>query len=89
MANIHEFNGGQQPQQPQISIKPSDLQDINCHKCGGDLYLPSFKFKKVSKLLVGADQDQIIPIQVYVCASCGSLMQELLPKELKENGGEG
>jgi DNA-directed RNA polymerase subunit RPC12/RpoP len=82
MSKIHNLGGNQQPPQ-QPNIKPSDLQDVNCHNCGGDLYLPSFKFKKVSKILVGSDKDQIVPIQVYVCASCGTLMQELLPKELK------
>lgn len=80
MSNIHNI-GGTPPTQP--NIKPSDLQPINCGKCGGDLYLPSFKFKKISKLLVGSDKDQIVPIQVYVCASCGTIMQELLPKELQ------
>lgn len=84
MAKISNL-GGQQPPQQQINIKPEDLQDIIC-ECGGELYLPSMKFKKVNKLLTGSSQDQIIPIEVFVCAACGQVLEELLPKELKNSG---
>lgn len=66
-----------------INIKPDDFRPVNC-KCGSDLYLPAFKFKKVSKLLTGAPQDQIIPLEVFVCSSCGQILQELLPKEFRD-----
>jgi len=79
MAKITEL-GGQQPQK--VNIKPEDLQSVVC-TCGGELYLPSFKFKKVNKLLTGAPKDQIIPIEVFVCAACGEMLKELLPEELK------
>jgi hypothetical protein len=79
MSKITNLNN-QQPQQ--VNIKPEDLQSVAC-SCGGELYLPSFKFKKVNKLLTGAPKDQIIPIEVFVCAACGQILNELLPEELK------
>jgi hypothetical protein len=83
MAKISNL-GGQQPQQQQVNIKPEDLQAVMC-SCGGELYLPSFKFKKVNKLLTGSQDDQIIPVEVFVCAACGEVLQELLPKEMRDN----
>lgn len=80
---MHNLGGTPSPQQ-QVNIKPEDLQEVRC-QCGGDLYLPSVKFRKVNKLLTGSPQDQIIPIEVFVCASCGTVLEELLPKELRNN----
>lgn len=78
---------GEQPMN--INIKPEDLKPVSCDKCTGDLFLPSFKFKKVSRLLTGSPKDQIIPIEVFVCASCGTMLNELLPKELQHGSEEG
>lgn len=82
MAKISNL-GGQQPPQQQVNIKPEDLQAVMCG-CGGELYLPSYKFKKVNKLLTGSKEDQIIPIEVFVCAACGEVLQDLLPKEMRD-----
>lgn len=75
-------------QQMNVNIKPEDLRPIDCVKCGGDLFLPSFKFKKVSRLLTGSPKDQIIPIEVFVCGNCGTILNELLPKEFKNETEE-
>lgn len=72
-----------------INIKPEDLQSVYCTKCNGDLFLPSFKFKKVSRLLTGSPKDQIVPIEVFVCGNCGTILNELLPKELQNGSEEG
>jgi hypothetical protein len=85
MANIHNL-GGTPP--PAMNVKSSDLKDVNCEKCGMDLFLPSMKFKKVSRLLTGTPNDQIVPIEVFVCANCGTILKELLPKGLKEEDSE-
>jgi len=86
MAKIHNLGGGQQP--PQMNIKPDDLQDVNCDNCGKDLFLPSMMFKKISKLLTGTPNDQIVPAEVFVCANCGTILKEVLPKGFKVDDGE-
>ena len=52
-------------------------------QCGEDLFMPSMRFRKISKLLTGTPKDTIIPIEVYVCVECGTVNTELLPDELK------
>lgn len=76
-------------QQMAMNIKPEDLKPVDCVKCSGDLFLPSFKFKKVSRLLTGSPKDQIVPIEVFVCGNCGTILNELLPKELQNGEEEG
>ena len=37
--------------QPQVKINPEDLTDVLCEKCGGQVFVPAFLFKKVSAVL--------------------------------------
>jgi len=84
MSNIHNIGTTQPLRRP--ALNASDFKDILCTKCNGDLFLESYKFKRVSKLLVGTDKDQIVPIKVYVCTNCGTLLNELLPKDVSVSG---
>lgn len=61
----------------------NDARDMVCG-CGGKIFLPAYRFKKISRLLTGQPKDSVMPIEVYVCASCGTPIQELLPQELQE-----
>ena len=45
--------------------------------------MPAMKFRKVSKLLAGTPNDQIVPIQVFMCTACGNVN-----KEFDLDGGE-
>jgi hypothetical protein len=40
--------------------------------------------KKISRLLTGQPKDSVMPIELYVCATCGKPLNELLPQELQE-----
>lgn len=62
----------------------NDARDMVCHKCDGKIFLPAYRFKKISRLLTGASKDSVMPVELYVCASCGTPMNELLPPELQE-----
>lgn len=48
-----------------------NAKDIFC-KCGGGIFTQSLKLKRVSKLLIGADEDAIVPIPVLTCILCKS-----------------
>lgn len=78
MANVL----GNQQQQPQIDITAST--PLRCVKCGDTTFLPAVKIRKISRLLTGTPKDAVIPIDVFLCASCGELCEELLPTELRE-----
>lgn len=61
----------------------NDARDMSCG-CGGKIFLPAYRFKKISRLLTGAPKDSVMPIELYVCSSCGTPLNELLPQELQE-----
>jgi hypothetical protein len=81
MANIIGQNGQQQP--PKVQIDLSTSTPLGCANCGDDTFLPAVKMRKISKLLTGTPQDVILPIDVFLCASCGELNTELLPEQVK------
>ena len=66
----------------QININLSEQPDIKCENCDGIYFEQVMAFKKVSKLLTGQPQDQIAPVQVFVCKACGTPCQELMPEGL-------
>ena len=72
-----------QTQQPGLNINLNDARDIVC-ECGNRIFMPGFRFKKVSRLLTGQPQDSILPIELFLCTACGKPLQELLPTELRE-----
>ena len=76
--------GGQTPNQ-EIKLDISKAKDVLCTNCDGKIYEQAFMFKKVSKLLTGAPNDQFIPIQGYRCMECGEMLNELLPEEFRTN----
>lgn len=79
MAKIHDFTG--QPQQNQTQVDISQSKPMVC-SCGHDVYIQGTKFRTISKLLTGATQDMIIPIEVFLCGNCGEINKALYPKEL-------
>lgn len=64
-----------------------NAQSIKC-ECGGIMFQEKITFKKVSSFLSPTGKEEIIPIPVMVCESCGKVPsvfdpQNLLPKSLK------
>jgi len=74
-------NDGKPQGNPKIDI--SKTTELQCAECNGTLFLPAMKFRKLSKVLAGTKKDAIIPIEVFACADCGEIHQELLPPELR------
>lgn len=75
----------QNMQQPMANpnINLNDGRDVAC-ECGNRIFMPGFRFKKFSRLLTGQPNDSILPIELFLCTACGKPLNELLPKELKE-----
>ena len=73
-----------QPNKPQIDF--SKATEMECQECKGTVFIPANKFLKVSKIVTGTPNDAIIPVELYLCGDCGEINQELLPKELQNNG---
>lgn len=58
-----------------------NAKDILC-KCGCDIFTQGIKLKKISKLLMGADEDILVPIQIFM--SKGSKARPIPPNLTKQ-----
>ena len=67
-----------QNQTQNVNIDITKTLPIVCEneECGNDMFMSVMKFRRVPKLMVGATTDQIIPMQVFICAACGHLNKE-------------
>ena len=57
--------------------------DVTCDECQYDIFLPAVKMKRISAILSGTGRETIQPMQIFVCAKCGHVNKEWLPKEDK------
>ena len=75
----------------QASMRKPTLDEtvpVKCEKCGCEVFTPSYLLRKVSRLLVGAKEDAIIPIDTFSCVKCGHVNKEFLPVELQKKETE-
>lgn len=67
------------------NINPINTPDVSCEECGNILFEKVTILKKVSKLLIGATKDEIVPIETYMCKSCGHINKDFNFKEKKDD----
>ena len=68
--------------QPQVNIDLKNTESVE-HK-NGKVWQQGFLLRKVSRFVVGADEDGLIPIPVFYDPETGNILQDTLPKELRE-----
>ena len=73
----------QKPMQLKVSIDKT--LPLICEKCASQAFQEAVMLRKVSKFLTGDAQDGILPIATFVCAKCGHINEDFLPKELKKS----
>ena len=79
MMNQQQMGGQQLPP----DFKLTDAREMLCD-CGNNTFMDGVRFRKVSRLLTGNSIDSVIPVQVFLCTSCGKAFNEMLPEELQE-----
>ena len=67
-------------QQPQVDL--SQTTGVKC-KCGSETFKQSFLMRRVSSILTGNGKPGFVPIPVFACDSCGIIIPEMMPPELK------
>ena len=68
-------------QQPQITPEIiAQAKEVVCEECSHNVFEEKMMIRKISKLLIGSDKDQIVPLPVICCASCGYINEEFQPK---------
>lgn len=67
--------------QPQVNISPKDMEVVKCELCEHDVFNQSFMLRKISRFVTGQSADSVMTIPVFVCANCGHINKDFLPKE--------
>jgi len=67
-----------------LNIGLDKTSPVSCDKCGSQVFQEGVLLRKASRLLTGTAQDALIPIQVFACMSCGSVNEEFLPLQMRQ-----
>ena len=78
MANILGAGGQPMAKKEEAPIDLSKTEPIACKKCGGEIFVQGFAFRKISKLLSGKPKDEVLPVELFLCGDCGEVLEELL-----------
>jgi hypothetical protein len=80
MAQILGQGGQPTPQEP---LDLSKTEPISCKKCGGEVFVQGFAFRKISKILTKKPKDEVIPVELFLCGDCGEVLEDLLVPGIK------
>lgn len=61
-----------------VNVKPTDMKAVKCVNpgCDSTLFNQHFMVNSVSGMLVGTPgQDKIIPMPVFACKECGTVLK--------------
>lgn len=67
--------------QKEVSINLKDSPKVVCDKCSNEFFEEVTMFRRVSKLLTGANTDTYVPVPLYRCTECKNINKELNPFE--------
>jgi len=73
----------QQQQPPQMNLDLSKTTAIDTPS-GGKIWQQGMILRKVSKFVTGTSEDAIVPIPVFYDAETGKILEDTLPRELRE-----
>jgi hypothetical protein len=63
-----------------MNIDFSDLKDVKCDECDAAHFEQVYLLKRVPALLSPSGVSTLAPAQVFRCAGCGHINEELMPK---------
>jgi hypothetical protein len=72
--------------QPQVNIDLKNTESVE-HK-NGKVWAQGFILRKVSRFVTGTGEDGFMPIPVFYDPQSGEILQETLPKELRDDQPE-
>lgn len=59
-----------------IQVNVMDAPNVKCEQCENIFFEKVTIIKKISKLLTGSPEDQLVPMETYVCKSCGHMNED-------------
>ena len=73
--------------QGQLQVGPENTTPICCPECGGEDFVATNRFRRVSKIITATPTDQILPLPgPFICMDCGAELD--LRKIIEDNGEE-
>ena len=70
-------------QQPQLNIDLKNTKSIETPE-GNKIFQQGVLLRSVSKFVVGADEDAVMPIPVFFDPKTGKILVDTLPPDLRE-----
>jgi hypothetical protein len=72
--------------QPQMNIDLKNTESVE--HANGKVWAQGFIIRKVSKFVAGTAEDALMPIPVFYNPETGEILQDTLPKELRDEAGD-
>ena len=66
------------PPQTQLNIKPHELDDVKCDKCGNHTFVSVALIKVVPSLVSPTGKEAFVPMQVFACNGCGHVNERFI-----------
>jgi len=60
-----------------------DSTPITCDECGHNVFENKVFLRRISKILMATDKDQVVPMPAMCCAACEHVNDEFVPKFMK------
>jgi|TARA_Y100000389_G_scaffold141831_1_gene139754 hypothetical protein len=73
----------EQQTQPQLNIDLKNTTSIETPE-GSKVFQQGVLLRKVSKFVVGADEDAVMPIPVFYDAESGKILESTIPADLRD-----
>ncbi|MDC3250341.1 hypothetical protein OAU24_00365 [bacterium] len=73
-------------QQMNMNIDLKNTESVE-HK-NGKVWAQGFIIRKISKFVAGTPEDALMPIPVFYNPETGEILQDTLPKELRDEAGD-
>ena len=70
-----------QPNESRTSLKIDETNSspFRCVNCGNTTFIPALKIRTISRVYTGEAQDALMPFEVFMCTSCGTVPAECYP----------
>lgn len=72
-----------QQQQPQLNIDLKNTKSIETPE-GNKIFQQGVLLREVSKFVVGAEEDAVLPIPVFYDPQTGKILESTIPADLRE-----
>lgn len=63
----------------QLNITLDQTEKLVCDSCQGETFQQVFLLRKIGALLSPNGKESLMPIPVFECSSCGTVLPETLP----------